>query len=36
MTIKDKCANSMVESNMEGGTSILVQLETTTILLPLH
>ncbi len=31
MTIKDMHANLMVESNMEGGTLILVQLETIVI-----
>ncbi len=31
MTIKDGHANLVVESNMEGGTLILVQLETTAI-----
>jgi hypothetical protein len=32
MTIKDECANLVVETNMEGATLISIQLEITTVL----
>jgi hypothetical protein len=32
MTVNDECVNMVVETDMEGSTLILIQLETTTIL----